>query len=193
MARLTAVDVDLLTHKLSAIVEEARDVYMSLSISEGIITGDMNCGLFTASGDPVVVGTGIYFHTLLNNAQLKYINKYYRDDPSVGLRDGDIYFFNEELAGGVHNMDMFTAMPIFWQGELLAWAECGGHQGETGSITPGRLRADRAQPLRGRAAHSVHADRREFRAAPRRARLHDRRGAQQLRVRGRPAHPSSPP
>ena len=137
MARLSAVDVELLTHKLSAIVEEARDVYMALSISEGIITGDMNCGLFTASGDPVVVGTGIYFHTLLNNAQLKYINKYYRDDPSVGLRDGDIYFFNEELAGGVHNMDMFTAMPIFWQGELVAWAECGGHQGETGSITPG--------------------------------------------------------
>jgi acetophenone carboxylase len=137
MAKLSAVDVELLTHKLSAIVEEARDVYMSLSISEGIITGDMNCGLFTASGDPVMVGTGIYFHTLLNNAQLKYINTYYRDDPSVGLRDGDIYFFNEELAGGVHNLDMFTAMPIFWQGELVAWAECGGHQGETGSITPG--------------------------------------------------------
>jgi acetophenone carboxylase len=137
MERVTAVDVELLTHKLSAVVEEARDVYMSLSISEGIITGDMNCGLFTASGDPVVVGTGIYFHTLLNNAQLKYINKYYQPDPSVGLRDGDIYFFNDELAGGVHNMDMFTAMPIFWQGELVAWAECGGHQGETGSITPG--------------------------------------------------------
>jgi N-methylhydantoinase B/oxoprolinase/acetone carboxylase alpha subunit len=137
MERLTPIDVELLTHKLSAIVEEARDVYMSLSISEGIITGDMNCGLFTASGDPVTVGTGIYFHTLLNNAQLKYINKYYRDDPTVGLSDGDIYFFNDELSGGVHCMDMFTAMPIFWNGELVAWAECGGHQGETGSITPG--------------------------------------------------------
>ena len=137
MARLSDIDVEIMTHKLSSIVEEARDVYMSLSISEGIITGDMNCGLFTASGDPVVVGTGIYFHTLLNNAQLKYILKYYRDDPSVGLADGDIFFFNEELAGGVHNLDMFTAMPIFWQGELVAWGEVGGHQGDTGSITPG--------------------------------------------------------
>ncbi len=137
MARLSDVDADILTHKLSSIVEEARDVYMALSISEGIITGDMNCGIFTASGDPVVVGTGIYFHTLLNNAQLKYILKYYRDDPSVGLADGDIFFFNEELAGGIHNLDMFSAMPIFWQGELVAWAEVGGHQGETGSITPG--------------------------------------------------------
>ena len=137
MAGLSDIDVDLIEHKLSSIVEEARDVYMALSISEGIITGDMNCGLFTASGDPVVVGTGIYFHTLLNNAQLKYINKYYVDDPTVGLADGDIFFFNEELAGGVHNLDMFSAMPIFYQGKLLAWAEVGGHQGETGSITPG--------------------------------------------------------
>jgi acetophenone carboxylase len=137
MAKISEVDADLLTHKLSAIVEEARDVYMTLSISEAVIMGDMNCGLFTASGDPVVVGTGIYFHTLLNNAQLKYINKYYRNDPSVGLKDGDIFFFNEELAGGIHNLDMFAAMPIFWEGELVAWAECGCHQGDTGSITPG--------------------------------------------------------
>lgn len=137
MAILTDIDVELIEHKMSSIVEEARDVYMALSISEGIITGDMNCGLFTASGDPVVVGTGIYFHTLLNNAQLKYINKYYVNDPTVGLADGDVFFFNEELAGGVHNMDMFSAMPIFFDGVLVAWGEVGGHQGETGSITPG--------------------------------------------------------
>lgn len=137
MDKMSAIDFELLMHKLSSITEEARDVYMNLSISEGVITADMNCGIFTASGDPCIVGTGIYFHTLLNNAQLKYINKYYRNDPSVGLRDGDIFFFNDELAGGIHCFDMFTAMPVFWKGELVAWVECGGHQGETGSITPG--------------------------------------------------------
>jgi N-methylhydantoinase B/oxoprolinase/acetone carboxylase alpha subunit len=131
------IELDLLNHKLNQIVEEGRDVYMSLSISEGIITGDMNCGLFSAGGDPVSVATGIYFHVLLNNAQLKYINKYYANDPSVGLRDGDMFFFNDELGGGVHPFDMFTAMPIFYQGELVAWAEVGGHQGDTGSINPG--------------------------------------------------------
>ena len=137
MNSLSEVELELMTHKLSSIVEEARDVYTALSISEGAMLGDMNCGIFTASGDPAAVGTGIYFHTLLNNAQLKYILKYYRDDPSVGLADGDMFFFNEELAGGVHNLDMFAAMPIFFEGELIAWAEVGGHQGETGSITPG--------------------------------------------------------
>ena len=137
MAQRTDIDTELLTHKLTAIVEEAREVYMALSISEGVITGDMNCALFTASGDPVAVATGIYFHTLLNNAQIKYVNKYYRNDPTVGLADGDIYFFNDELGGGVHAFDMFTAMPVFWKGELVAWATCGGHQGDSGSPSPG--------------------------------------------------------
>lgn len=141
MTQLTDVDAELLTHKLTAIVEEARDVYMALSITESVITGDMNCALFTASGDPVAVATGIYFHTMLNNAQIKYVNKYYRNDPTVGLADGDIYFFNDELGGGVHAFDMFTAMPVFWEGELVAWATCGGHQGDSGSPTPGGFNA----------------------------------------------------
>ena len=55
-------------------------------------------------------------------------------DKDINNTDFD---FNEELAGGVHNLDMFTAMPIFWEGKLVAWAEVGGHQGDTGSITPG--------------------------------------------------------
>ncbi len=135
--RLSDIDLELLRHKMTGVVEEARDVYMNLSISEGIITGDMNASIFTAQGDPAVVATGIYFHALLNYAQVKYILKYYRNDPTVGLKDGDIYFFNDELGGGVHAFDMFTTMPIFYQGELIAWAEVGGHQGDCGSISPG--------------------------------------------------------
>ncbi len=137
METVSEIDVELLIHKLTAIVEEARDVYMSLSITESVITGDMNCGIFTASGDPVAVATGIYFHTMLNNAQLKYVNTYYKHDPTVGLSDGDIYFFNDETAGGVHAFDMFTAMPVFWHGEHIAWVTCGGHQGDSGSPVPG--------------------------------------------------------
>lgn len=141
MAKAGDIEVELLMHKLTAIVEEARDVYMALSITESVITGDMNCGIFTASGDPVAVATGIYFHTMLNNAQLKYVNKYYKPDPTVGLADGDVYFFNDETAGGVHAFDMFTAMPVFWEDQHVAWVTCGGHQGDSGSPVPGGFNA----------------------------------------------------
>ena len=137
METLSAVELEVFQHKITSIVEEARDVYMALSISEGIITGDMNTSVFTAEGDPAVVATGIYFHTLLNYPQVKYILKYYRDNPTVGLSDGDVYFFNDPTCGGVHTFDMFVSAPIFHEGVLIGWAEVGGHQGECGSMSPG--------------------------------------------------------
>jgi acetophenone carboxylase len=137
MAELSEVDLELFSHKMTSVVEEAREVYMALSISEGIITGDMNASIFTPEGDPAIVATGIYFHTLLNYPPVKYVLEYYRDDPTVGLRDGDIYFFNDPTCGGVHTFDMFVAAPIFDGDELIGWAEVGGHQGECGSISPG--------------------------------------------------------
>ncbi len=137
MAMLSDVDLEILSHKLTCIVEEAHDVYQELSISEAILTGDMNTGILTAAGDPAVVATGIYFHSMLNCAQAKYILRYYRDDPTVGLKDGDVFFFNDDFAGVTHVYDMFTTMPIFYRGELVAWATCGGHQGDTGGMAPG--------------------------------------------------------
>ncbi|MCL6562952.1 MAG: hydantoinase B/oxoprolinase family protein [Firmicutes bacterium] len=131
------VEEEIFHHKMTSVVEEAREVYQALSISEGIITGDMNASIFTSEGDPAVVATGIYFHTLLNYAQAKYILKYYRPDPTVGLRDGDIFFFNDPTCGGVHTFDMFVTAPIFYEDLLVGWAEVGGHQGECGSISPG--------------------------------------------------------
>lgn len=137
MEAMSMVDLEVFRHKMNSIVEEARDVYMSLSISEGIITGDMNATIFTPGGDPAVVATGIFFHSLLNYGPIKYVLEYYRDDPTVGLRDGDVYFFNDPTCGGVHTFDMFVFAPIFFEDELIGWAEVGGHQGECGSISPG--------------------------------------------------------
>src|SRR5262249_29455328 len=97
--QLSDIDMEILQHKLTGIVEEAHDLYKDLSISECVMSGDMNCGILTASGDPAVVATGIYFHATLNSAPAKYIQRYYLDDPTLGLRDGDVFFFNDELAG----------------------------------------------------------------------------------------------
>jgi N-methylhydantoinase B/oxoprolinase/acetone carboxylase alpha subunit len=137
MGRLLDVELELLHHKMSCIVEEGREVYMSLSISEGIITGDMNCGILTAGGDPAVVATGIFFHSLLNYGPVKYIMKYYAGDATMGLSDGDVFFFNDPAAGGVHALDMFVSTPIFAGRQLVGWAQVGGHQGECGSTAPG--------------------------------------------------------
>ena len=39
-----------------------------------------------------------------------------RDDPSVGVAEGDVYYCNEALYGGIHNPDQFAIMPVFHDG-----------------------------------------------------------------------------
>ena len=149
------------------------------------MTGDMNCGIFTASGDPAVVATGIYFHTMLNNAQLKYAKKYYEPDPTVGLADGDIYFFNDELGGGVHPFDMFTAMPVFYRGHPCRLGDLRRAPGRFGIADAGRVQRQGAHPLRRGFPRPDDADRRQLPPQPGHARHAGRRGPQPVRVLGR--------
>jgi acetophenone carboxylase len=63
--------------------------------------------------------------------------KHFASDSTIGIRDGDIFLSNEALVGLVHPWDIFVTMPVFFEGEVIAWAACGGHQGEMGSKDPG--------------------------------------------------------
>jgi acetophenone carboxylase len=48
-----------------------------------------------------VLATGIWFHALLGQLPVKYIVKHSIDDASVGVKEGDSFFY-----GGVHPEDM---------------------------------------------------------------------------------------
>ncbi len=131
------VDLEIFLHKLDSIIDDGRDVCKYLSMAEMLQAGDLGVGIFTAKGDLAGMSTGVILHALLHYGPVKYVLKHYVDDPTVGLADGDIFFFNDPDAGGVHTYDHFLMMPVFSDGELLAWVACGGHQGETGSRSPG--------------------------------------------------------
>ena len=92
---IDAQRINLVRGRLESALEEGFNMVEKMGVAPGAKWGDLVTAIFTASGDPVVVGTGIYFHTLLNNAQLKYILKYYRHDPSVGLAEGDVFFLTK--------------------------------------------------------------------------------------------------
>ena len=134
---LDPVDLEIFLHKLDSIIDDGRDVCKYLSMAEMLQAGDLGVGIFTANGDLAGMSTGVILHALLHYGPVKYVLKHYVDDPTVGLADGDIFFFNDPDAGGVHTYDHFLMMPVFADGELLAWVACGGHQGETGSRSPG--------------------------------------------------------
>jgi N-methylhydantoinase B/oxoprolinase/acetone carboxylase alpha subunit len=135
--RLDAVDLEIFLHKLDSIIDDGRDVCKYLSMAEALQAGDLGVGIFTSKGDLAGMSTGVVLHALLHYGPVKYVLKHYVDDPTVGLEDGDVFFFNDPDGGGVHTYDHFLMMPVFFKDELLAWVACGGHQGETGSRSPG--------------------------------------------------------
>ena len=58
-----------------------------------------------------------------------------RTTPKV--RPGDIFANNDPVIGDVHNADVQTFVPIFWEGELVAWAGGVTHVLDIGASTPG--------------------------------------------------------
>ncbi|MGI8516196.1 MAG: hydantoinase B/oxoprolinase family protein [Acidimicrobiia bacterium] len=140
--RLDDVDVEIFFHKLDSIVDEGRLVFINLSAAELLQAGDLGVSIFTAQGDLAAMSAGVIIHNLLHYGPIKFVLKHYQNDPTVGINDGDFFFFNEPDAGGVHTYDHFLTMPVFAGNELLAWVGCGGHQGESGSKEPGGFSAD---------------------------------------------------
>ena len=139
---LDETDLLIFEYKLDAIVDEGRQVFIAMGLAELIQAGDLGVGIFTALGDNAAMSAGVLLHNLLHSGPIKYVLKHYADDPTVGIHDGDVFFFNDSEAGGVHTYDHFLMMPVFAGGELLAWVGCGGHQGESGSTTPGGFTSD---------------------------------------------------
>jgi len=63
----------------------------------------------------------------------EYIIKYFGDD----IHEGDVIFHNDVFSMGNQNNDVAAFKPIFWQGQLVAWAACKGHQADIGGAVRG--------------------------------------------------------
>ena len=63
----------------------------------------------------------------------KYIIEYFGDD----IHEGDVIFHNDVFSMGNQNNDVAVYKPIFWEGELVAWAAVKGHQADVGGNVRG--------------------------------------------------------
>ena len=89
------------------------------------------------NGDLVNAAAGTYLHAIIQPILIKYILENYGENP--GVRDGDIWFANDALYGGIHNPDQVIVIPIFHDGKLIAWAGAANHTTETGAVEPGGM------------------------------------------------------
>ncbi len=100
--------------------------------------GDALWGLHTATGEAICISRGISAHAgLLSDMIKNFIAAGYEEYP--GFKEGDIFENNDPHYGGIHSPDFDMCMPLFYGGELIAWASCVSHVADAGSVTPGSI------------------------------------------------------
>ena len=115
----------------------ARETAMNISASPIVRElGELCFALYTPEGDSIALSTGIIVHVHTMSDAIKWMVRHgYEDNP--GISPGDIFANNEPTIGDVHNADVQTFVPIFWEGELVAWAGGVTHVLDIGATTPG--------------------------------------------------------
>jgi N-methylhydantoinase B/oxoprolinase/acetone carboxylase alpha subunit len=130
-------DYEIYSEMLTIIAQEGKEIMTKMGISSMLHSGDSVAAIYTARGDLVTAVLGTYLHCVTGQIPVKFILKYWRDNPTVGVRPGDVFYCNEAIYGGIHNPDQFAIVPVFHDEELIAWCVVGAHQSETGGSEPG--------------------------------------------------------
>ncbi len=130
----------LIRDRLQAGANESFEMLEQMGAAPGAKWGDLITGVFTASGDLGVCSAGgvLIFASLVHHP-VRFINKYWATDPTVGIRKGDGFIHNDARYGNIHNTDQSLMVPIFYDGKLVAWAGATVHEGENGAIEPGGM------------------------------------------------------
>ena len=128
---------EIAVQRTADILDEGYEIFMRSSRSSMGVAGDSIVAMFNAAGDLVNASAGTYLHAVIPPIVIKYILREYSDNP--GIEDGDIFYTNDALYGGIHNPDQCAIVPVFHDGELIAWTAALSHTTETGACEPGGM------------------------------------------------------
>jgi N-methylhydantoinase B len=151
--RLDPSTFEILRHRLWHINDEGA---LSISRLSGSPVAtevfDMNAGLMTAGGDLVYIDTFICAQATTLALLVQHLLADYADNP--GFEPGDIFLCNDPYVSVCHQNCVQVAGPIFWEGELVAWAGSSLHVIDVGGPLAGQVQIEAAdiygeQPLIG--------------------------------------------
>ena len=133
-------DLDRVRKRIVAGLDEAFEMMEQTGAAPGAKWGDLTSAVYSASGDLIHISTGgvLAFASVLHYP-VRFINKYWVGDPSVGVHDGDAFIHNDARYGNIHNTDQSMILPVFYEGELIAWVATIIHEGENGAKEPGGM------------------------------------------------------
>jgi len=134
---ISAADYEIGFQRTNDILDEGMDVFQRSCRCAMGVAGDSLVAIMTAEGDIINGSCGTYLHAVIPPLIIKYIIHNYGDKP--GIKDGDLWFANDAVYGGVHNPDQMVCMPVFHEEKLIAWTAALVHTTETGAVEPGGM------------------------------------------------------
>jgi N-methylhydantoinase B len=120
-----AVTVEIVRNGLIAVTEEMKTNLMRTAYNMIIYEAlDFTVGLFTAEGETVSIGLGLpmFIRGMAETVKAK-IRHFGRDS----MRPGDIYITNDAYLTGSHLNHITLTLPVFHDGELIAFTCCMAH------------------------------------------------------------------
>ena len=99
-----------------------------------IVNRDFSNGLCDANGDTIAQGNqDLAAHVGTLHYTCKAVIKEFVGD----VYAGDVFLVNDPYIGGTHFSDTRVLVPIFVDGELIAWSQANGHWADMGGSVPG--------------------------------------------------------
>lgn len=141
-------EINLIRHKLQTACNESFDMVEQMGAAPGAKWGDLISGVWTMHGDLAMASMGgVLIFSVLTQHPVKFILKYWKDDPTVGLKEGDVFMHNDARYGNIHNTDQSLVIPVFHEGELICFTGAIVHEGENGATEPGGMPSAAESPF----------------------------------------------
>src|SRR5579885_1945740 len=132
------ITAEIVRNALVAITDEMKTNLMRTAYNMIIYEAlDFTVGLFDADGNTISIGLGLpMFIRGLSDAIKAKLAHYGKD----GIEPGDILLTNDSYIMGSHLNHMIFTLPIFWQGEIVAFASSMAHWQDVGGTLGGITR-----------------------------------------------------
>lgn len=140
-ARLDPISLELIHSKVSSIIEEMRIVLFHSGYSTVLRESeDGSAGILDARLRTVAVSKKLPLHFGSFAAAADHLPRYYGTEE---IEEGDVLLFNHPYAGNVtHPNDTVVLMPVFAQGELIAFTATLAHKADLGGPRAATLAQD---------------------------------------------------